>query len=42
MTDAHTVTLRHNKVDLALHMLRPEPLDPGRSESTPAAAARTG
>ena len=27
-TSAHTVMLRHNKVDLALHLLRPEPLDP--------------
>ncbi|MFK8024071.1 MAG: alpha/beta fold hydrolase [Ilumatobacter sp.] len=30
---ATTVTLRHNKIDLALHLLRPEPLDaaaPGR------------
>lgn len=26
--NAHTVTLRHNKIDLALHILRAEPLDP--------------
>jgi pimeloyl-ACP methyl ester carboxylesterase len=33
MTDASTVLLRHNKIDLALHRLRPAPLDaavPGR------------
>lgn len=24
----NTVTLRHNRIDLALHVLRPEPLDP--------------
>ena len=27
-TSTETLMLRHNKVDLALHLLRPEPLDP--------------